>query len=331
MSEEALPDGLRWRLQHADVEAIRHTRGRSMLLFITDRCPVGCAHCSVDSRSDSPTIEDFSLFEQILEAICTDSRIDVVGISGGEPFAERRGLTLASERIAAAHKQQVIYTSGIWAKTRRLPAWIATVLQRCACVYLSTDLFHSATVSEECFIHAAQAIAAAGAPIIVQTLDVAHAEGLLKLAFGTSFDHFAEINPIVPLSNGRGKAVFSRLKRWAGHEFGACALAIAPMVRYDGLVTACCNESVIMRQGPAHLRCTVQSADEMRTAVGNFHADPWLRTIGGVGLGALTQHPAFQDLANQRYATNCDLCWQVLDRVTSGLQPDPLLNAIAAL
>ena len=83
------------RLTHAEVERCRRKPGESVLLFITDRCPVGCAHCSVDSRSDSPTISNFDLFAQLLDGICEQTDLQVVGISGGEPFAERRGLTLA--------------------------------------------------------------------------------------------------------------------------------------------------------------------------------------------------------------------------------------------
>src|SRR5688500_5951792 len=96
------------KLTHADIENIRSNRGRSMLLFITDRCPVGCLHCSVDSRRDSPTISDFALFEEILSWICENPELEVVGISGGEPFVERRGLTMASQVLADSGKQQVI-------------------------------------------------------------------------------------------------------------------------------------------------------------------------------------------------------------------------------
>src|SRR2546421_2554616 len=101
------------RLSFADVEFARRTRGRSVLLFITDRCPVGCAHCSVDSRADSPSIADFALFGQIVDAICARPEVRVVGISGGEPFVERRGLTLAARKLFQASKDIVLYTSGV--------------------------------------------------------------------------------------------------------------------------------------------------------------------------------------------------------------------------
>ncbi|MDC0670580.1 radical SAM protein [Nannocystis radixulma] len=323
------------RLTHAEVEQIRARRGRSMLLFITDRCPVGCAHCSVDSRPDSPTIEDFPLFSDIVEWICAAPEIDVVGISGGEPFVERRGLSLASQRFAAAGKQQVIFTSGVWATADEPPAWIREILARSSCIYLSTDVFHARTVADDRLVRAARAIATAGAWIVLQVLDhadsLARAEQALRDAFGEDWAAHAEINPIVPLTNGRGGGVFTRLARVPGHMFGPCSLVRSPMVRYDGLVTACCNESVIQRLGPARLRRPVTSQAQLDAAVRGFHADPLLRVIGGVGLGALTEHPRFKDLAHERYADNCQMCWKVLDRAGATDQPDRLITLISTL
>src|SRR5690349_10321921 len=110
------------RLKLAEVERIRRSPGQSLLLFLTDRCPVGCQHCSVDSRPDSPSIEDFTLFEALLEGICNRPGLTTVGITGGEPFVERRGLVTAVEKFAAAGKQIVQYTSGVWAN-QTIPEW----------------------------------------------------------------------------------------------------------------------------------------------------------------------------------------------------------------
>jgi hypothetical protein len=323
------------RMMHSDIEQIRRTRGRSMLLFITDRCPVGCQHCSVDSRSDSPTISDFSLFAEILDWICAKAEIEVVGISGGEPFIERRGLTFASRQLAETDKRQVVYTSGVWAIGSTTPSWISDVLARCSCVYLSTDGFHARSVAADRFIRAAHAIAAAGTWIVVQVLDyeqmVGRAEQLLRDAFGEDFSDFAELNAIVPLTNGRGANVFTRTARLLGHALGPCSLVTSPMVRYDGLVTGCCNESVIMNRGPSRLRQRVRSSEELEAAVEGFHADPLLRVIGGVGLGVLTQHPRFVDLAEEKFTSNCELCWKILDRLPNKAEPDRLINAIATL
>jgi organic radical activating enzyme len=305
-------------MTHSQVEAVRHTRGRSALLFITDRCPVGCAHCSVDSRADSPKITNWTLFREIADWLCADPGIDVVGISGGEPFVERRGLTLVSGMLAEAGKEQVVYTSGTWAAGPTPPTWIQDILKRCSCVYLSTDAFHAHAVNNDRFARAARAIAAAGTWIVVQVLELdlmlEEAEQLLRSCFGPSFEDFAELRPIRPLTHGRGSTVFTNARiTWPGHEFGPCPLVTAPVIRYDGRVTACCNGA------------------EVEKAVARFRSDPLLRIIGNAGLGVLTQHPQFADLAQEQFADQCQLCWKILDRIPPDAEPDPLLKAMDLL
>lgn len=323
------------RLTHQEIGRIRGIRGHSMLLFITDRCPVGCEHCSVDSRRDSPTISDFRLFGEIVEWICDQQEIEVVGISGGEPFAERRGLSIASRSLASAGKRLVIFTSGVWARAGKTPRWISEILSNCSTVYLSTDTFHTRAVSDSHVVRAAQAVAAAGAWLIVQVLNhgpaAERSQLLLREAFGEGWSSCAEVSLIEPLASGRGADVFTPAARISGQSFGPCPLVRFPMVRYDGRVTACCNESVLMGHGPERLRYRVGSHDELDRAIQVFDRDPLLRVIGDVGLGILTEHPRLSDLASQQFATNCKLCWEVLARMPNRDEQDHLLSAMSAL
>lgn len=324
------------RLTHSDIDRIRCESGRSLLLFITDRCPVGCAHCSVDSRKDSAKISDFGLFEEIVAWVADQPRFEVVGISGGEPFVERRGLELASRAFADAGKRTVVFTSGTWARQKHAPRWIQNVLAHCASVYLSTDSFHAKGVSDANFVNAARAVTAAGCWLIVQGLNDAESpdriEGLLRLALGDRWSTEAEINLVKPLSNGRGNAVFQAQTTVPGHALGTCSLVRNPMIRYDGRVSACCNESVIMGLGPDRLRRRITAGAEIDRAMRSFEDDDLLQVVGGVGLGALTAHPILHDLAERRFTTNCALCWSIFPRFASASGPtDRLITAMAAL
>lgn len=322
------------RLGWREIEDIRHQRGRSTLLFITDRCPVGCAHCSVDSRRDSPTITDFVLFEEIVEWLVAQEH-DVIGVSGGEPFVERRGLSLTARRVTEEGKRLVVYTSGVWARRPDPPTWIADVLRRCTTVFLSTDAFHAEGVADAHYVQAARAIQRAGAWIVVQVLDVddmfERAAGLLRAAFGPGYESYAELRPLTPLTAGRGADVFMRTKHYPGRDFAPCTMVASPMVRYDGVVTACCNESVIMGWGPAALRRRATDRGSLAAAMDAFHRDDLLRAIGSVGPGALTEHPRFADLAGEPFASICDLCWKMFDRTAADRAPDPLIAAIATV
>lgn len=345
-------------MKHQQIEVLRQTPGASLLLFITDRCPVACAHCSVSSGADSPTISDFSLFAQLVDGIALRSGIQVVGISGGEPFAERRGLTQACDSLTEQGKSIVVYTSGIWASPggrksasateqecisefgdrqaggagrSRPPAWIQSVLKQCCTVYLSTDSFHQAKASSLHFIHAAQHIAQAGAWIVVQTLEPECTEKLLLEAFGNDYRHYAELVELRPLRNGRGSQVFPLQQSHPARNLGRCSLAVTPVVRYDGWVTSCCNEEIIMGKGPERFQNRVNNREQLDALLGSYLADPLMRCVSRVGLGNLTAHPNLKHLANQHYMNQCELCWKISNHYPSLAPADPLIRAIAEL
>lgn len=303
------------RLRVEQVRRDRFAPGRSILLFITDRCPVGCGHCSVDSRPDSPKIRDFALFERLVDGICADPHRRLVGISGGEPFVERRGLTLAMRRLAAADKDIVVYTSGVWARAGRQPQWIVELLPLASCVFLSTDAYHASQIDDERYTAAARAIADAGVPIVVQVIDipeqVAAARRLLVRAFGPDWPRYADLSPTAPLSHGRGADLFAPPPLQPGATVGRCALLTAPVVRYDGELVVCCNEAVIMGRGPRRLRRTVHDAAELHRALADLERDALLGAIGTVGAGSVTALPEYADLADQPVRGVCDLCWRL--------------------
>jgi organic radical activating enzyme len=321
------------RLTHRAIETLRRAPGRAITLFITDRCQVGCDHCSVDSRADSPTIADFELFEQILNWTAAQPELEVVTITGGEPFVERRGLALTTQRLGAAGKVLVVSTSGVWAAGARVPAWIHDVLARCDCVYLSTDAYHAAAIDDAVLVNAAREIAAAEAWLVLQVLDNASAReqaaDLLNRAFGGRWDQHAEINMIPPLRQGRGLTVIQPSAPVEGRSFGPCPLVHAPVIRYDGRISGCGNDDVIMGSGPARLRRCASAAVELDDAIATLRADPLLRVIGDSGFEALTRHPKLRELADQTFSSNCELCWKALERMPDG--SDPELDALAAL
>jgi hypothetical protein len=311
------------KLRIDEVLRDRFAPGRSVLLFLTDRCPVGCGHCSVDSRRDSPTIVDYDRFGELLDGVCRDPAAQLVGISGGEPFVERRGLTMAMHRLAAAGKDICLYTSGVWARDGEQPAWIREILPLASCVFLSTDAFHADTVNQARFVAAARAIGAAGTPVIVQVLDrpaeVDEAVRLLTEAFGAGWTEFADLSYIEPLAYGRGESVFAKPPEQPGATVGSCTLLAAPVIRYDGRVSACCNEPVIMGRGPDRLRRTATTAGELADALAAVRGDALLGALATAGAAAVTALPAYQDLAATPVRGICDLCWRLQEATPTPL------------
>ncbi|GLW05836.1 hypothetical protein Misp01_09660 [Microtetraspora sp. NBRC 13810] len=297
-------------LTYEYIEAARRRRWASALLYLTDRCPVGCGHCSVDARPDGPRISDWPLFEQIVSVLCEVESFEIVGISGGEPFTERRGLTFATEELAAAGKSVVLYTSGFWGD----PApWGRRVLGRTSCVVLGTDAFHAARLAEDRVVAAIRAIGDAGCRLVLQAIGTdREAAGLLTRALGASWPDHAEIHVTGLLPVGRARGLRPVTPPRAGRSFGPCTVADAPVVRYDGRVSACCNETVITGGGPAPLRRHARDAAELRAALGSFEADPLLRFIGSHGPGPLAPLAGLQD---REFEHICQLCWRLTGRL----------------
>jgi Radical SAM superfamily len=321
------------RISAADIARARSTPGDTVLLFLTDRCPVNCRHCSVDSRPDSPMITDRELFAEVVGALCA-SGYWLVGISGGEPFVERKGLTHAVGELTAAGKAISIVTSGVWATSPAPPQWIRSVIGRCGSLVLSSDTFHSDALADGRFRNAARAIAREGVWIIVQAIGqpemVENAERQLADAFGGSWRDDAELmlSPMLPY--GRAEDIFQISSRHLASDFGPCRLVRSPVVRYDGVISGCCNESVLMGKGPATLRRRGHDRQSVAAGLKALERHAFLRAMGGAGPGPLTADPRLADLEGGRYGSICDVCWAMIDRIGDGAN-DGVFLAVAEL
>lgn len=321
------------KLSLETVEALRAEPGRSVLLFLTDRCPVGCAHCSVSSTREAPTITDFHLFRDILDGLCRKPGIELVGISGGEPFVERSGLMLAVETLRQADKLIVVYTSGVWARGGQAPSWVRSIIADVQLVFLSFDAFHSQSINDSAFVCAAATVINAGTTLVVQVLNepgtLDRAVGLLQAEFGTSPGQGYELNLIPPLPYGRGADVFRARMGIPVGQLGHCKAVAAGVVRYDGRVSACCNEQVIMGAGPAQLSAQCRSGKDVVKQLDEFRDDPLLTVLSQLDAVTLCEHPALNRLGDRKFANICEFCWAAQDIL--GGRRDALLHGLAVL
>lgn len=321
------------KLTAADVDRIRRTPGRAVGLFLTDRCPVMCGHCSVDAKPDSPSISNFALFEALLAGICTQKEVELVAITGGEPFVERRGLTLAVRQLKSAGKKIVLFTSGVWAKAD-CPSWIADVLRSVDCVFLSTDAYHADRVNDRIFASALRAVIDETPWVVVQVLNVPEmvdrVMDIVTQVAGTGFQDILDISLIEPLPYGRASQLFQLDKIYRGDKLGRCGILASPVIRYDGRVTACCNEQVIMGHGPSRLADTAKDEKDVSRIMNGFRDDDLCGVISRIGVGTLTEHPLYVDMAAKKYQNICEACWELQSRASPiGFPADPLIRAMS--
>ncbi|MGH6655915.1 MAG: radical SAM protein [Actinocrinis sp.] len=309
---------------------------------MTDRCTVGCSHCSVNAQADSARVTDFALLEDLVDGLGAEPSFKAIAVTGGEPFSEARALSYVAERINESDKQLILYTSGVWANPARRPDWVRQVLGRTSCVVLGVDAYHAERMPEGRLVTAIEAVVEAGAWLVVQVISGGDgnrdgdarerdcAEALLARALGPNWPSYAEVNVVRALPYGRGADVFPdrAAAPLAGRELGRCALVGSPTVRFDGTVTACCDERVLAGAGPSGLRRRVRSRPQFASALAQLREDPYFRVLGRFGADALTRLPLFADLAQSPFRQVCGLCWRAVERV-DGAAPDPMLLALS--
>ena len=155
----------------------------------------------------------------------------MVGISGGEPFVERRGLTLASRRITDAASALVALHErrlGDAPEAAGVDPRRGRARER---VCLSTDAFHAGRRGRRVRQRRARDRAAGrGSSCRCSTPSgwSSGAEELLNAAFGAAWPEHAELCRIPPLTHGRGEdGLHPRRTRAPGTRTGLHAAAPA--------------------------------------------------------------------------------------------------------
>lgn len=315
------------------IRALRDEPRRTALLMITDRCPVGCAHCSVDSRPDGPMITDHAWWSAMVDALCQRPGLELVGITGGEPFVERRGLQLAVERLTAEGLAIVVYTSGLWGRADP-PAWIVDVLDRIDTLVLSTDAFHAPRLEPETVVLALREATARGCWVVVQTLggasEQAAAVALLERALGHAWEQAAELVQVSLLPYGRASSLVDIAGSRHLEAFGACSMLQSPVIRYDGNVIACCNERVTMGAGPPRLRRRVSDPERLGLALDDLADDPFLQLMAAGGPAAVALHSRLEERASRACRSICEACWALAEAAPPAQDPLLRLMSLAA-
>jgi hypothetical protein len=300
-----------------DIELARRTPGRAALIFLTDRCPVGCAHCSVDSRPDGPRVHDLDALQAYVSGILAAPAIELVGITGGEPFTERRALPATVRQIVAAGRRAVVYTSGVWARPEGTPGWITQLLPQIATVVRGGARVHVVRRGRGRVGIALRCLGQAGTPVVIQVIDDGSTPSEVRAAVDgvraelPSARMAIKTTALLPYGRSEGSGDIP------GHgDHLACGLVHSPTLRYGGEVLACCNEQLVMGAGPGRLRRNATTAGEVTEAMSEFRQDPLLRAIGAVGPRALLDLPELAPLRTRRRRDLCSTCWAINDHVT---------------
>jgi hypothetical protein len=237
----------------ADMLRLRTRPAAGLLMALTARCPLSCAHCSTASGPHAPQ-HAADPFLRIADSFAPDDRPELVWMSGGEPLLRPDLVAAIAERGRAVGTRSVVLSGLFFARAGRLPSPVRRAVAHLDHFSASLDVHHEQ-----------QGVARADALNVLRSvLDLVPAVSVhltsdddawtdsvlaeLRRAFGT------RVPTLVGRvrATGRGRAlVAARPEQPAGAD--PCEFALWPLVDIDGSVLACSRQSLVRRHRPPHL------------------------------------------------------------------------------
>ncbi|MDQ0796285.1 radical SAM protein [Streptomyces sp. B1I3] len=259
-----------------------------LLLGLTRRCPLSCAHCSTGSGMTVRERPDAGQLARFVGSFTPDDRPDVVMLTGGEPLL-LPGLVEELSTLAHSAGARTALLSGMFfARSRRIPAPLLRAITAVDHFSASLDVHHEREIPRADVFRALHRIRETGVAVSF------HLTGS-----GTGDPYLADITrDIEEEFGGRVPSLvnevrpFGRAAAWAAPArtvpdtgpVSPCAMAAWPVVAFDGTVLACCNQDTVdLRPVPDHLHLGHIATDDWAAVRRRTQESPVLRMIRTVG------------------------------------------------
>ncbi|WP_258037027.1 radical SAM protein, partial [Streptomyces sp. SM14] len=129
----------------ADLMSLRQTVGAGVLVTLTERCPLSCAHCSASATLTGRDLDAGDLL-RFLRTFTPDCRPEVLMLTGGEPLTRPALVVEAAQAARAAGTRTAVLSGGFFARGGALPPAIRRVAEAVDHFSLSVDAFHEREV-----------------------------------------------------------------------------------------------------------------------------------------------------------------------------------------
>ncbi|MCQ1578905.1 radical SAM protein [Streptomyces parvus] len=325
-------------MELAELVARRPFPAAGLLLGLTRRCPLSCAHCSTGSGPLTRQQPDPAQLEQFVGSFTEENRPDVVMLTGGEPLllpalAERLSTLARASGSRTALLSGMFFARG-WSRragSRRaggrlygrgasggglagrrggaLPPAILRAIRSVDHFSASLDVHHEREVSRADVFRALHLVREEGVAVSLHLTGTGGSDpylaGLTR-AVEEEFDGQVPclVNEVRPF--GRA-ASWARATRTGPDPAAAspCSMAAWPVVAFDGRVLACCNQDTVDRRpAPAHLDLGHIAEDDWATVRHRALESPMLRMLRTVG----PAHLAARYGSGPRPGSYCDGC-----------------------
>ena len=280
----------------AEYLALRPVPAAGVVLALTGRCPLHCAHCSTDSTLTGTDVPGAVLVRFAETFAGRAAAPSVVLLTGGEPLLRPRLVRQLADRCRAVGASSFLLTGLFYARGARdvvrVPAPIAAAMDAVDHVSASLDAFHEREVPRREVFAELHRLLAAGKDVSLHVLGSAPDDAYpdvtaaaVRAEFGTQVPIL--VGRLAPV--GRGRSLGQALTNRAGSGTLPCAMAAWPVVGMDGTVTACCNQHVLDRRPvPPHLLLGHAARDSWSDVRARTLNSPALQAIRTLGPDALT-------------------------------------------
>ncbi|WP_328720248.1 radical SAM protein [Streptomyces sp. NBC_00247] len=311
-------------MELGELIALRPVPAAGLLLTLTRRCPLSCAHCSTSSTAaGEQTAAD--LLRGFVASFTAANAPRVVLLTGGEPLL-RPDLAAGIAELARAVGTRTALLSGMFFARGggRVPARIMRAITAADHFSASLDVHHEREVARADVFAAVHRVLDAGVPASFHLTGTGPDDPYLVDVVAAVRAEFADrvpmlVNDVRPV--GRAASWTGAAVRRDGTDGGAavpCPMAAWPTVAFDGTVVACCGQRTVdARPVPAHLLLGHLAEDDWETVRARSLGSPVLRMLRVVGPGHLSARyaPGAPDLGR------CGTCRALADR------PDALAGA----
>ena len=290
---EALPGRIRTGrddtagMELAELVGLRPVPCAGLLLTLTRRCPLSCAHCSTSSTMTGEEPDAGQLL-RFVGSFTAEDCPEAVLLTGGEPLLLPGLVRELAARIRTGGSRTVLLSGMFFARDGRIPPPVLRAIGAVDHFSASLDAFHEREVARADVFRAVRQILDSGTPVSFHLAGAGPEDPYLGDVTGAIRREFADrvpmlVNEVRPVGRAAAWAAATAHHPDTGRAL-PCAMAAWPVVAFDGAVLACCNQQTVDRRpAPAHLLLGHVAEDDWATVRRRSLTSPVLRMVRAVG------------------------------------------------
>ena len=278
-------------MELAEFVGLRPIPCAGLLVTLTRRCPLSCAHCSTSSTmaGEQPSAEQLSRF---VGSFTAADRPDVMLLTGGEPLLLPELVRELTLRARAAGTRVMLLSGMFFARDGRIPPAVLRAVSVVDHFSASLDAQHEREVPRRGVFQVMRQVLDAGIAVSFHLTGTGPEDPYLADVTADIRRTFADRVPmLVNEVRAVGRAASLSLatatataQRLDAARVLPCAMAAWPTVAFDGAVLACCNQNAVdHRPVPPHLSLGHIADDDWATVRHRSLSSPMLRMVRTVG------------------------------------------------